>query len=105
MAKQAGQRSVAALLADWSKAVRNLFGNKCVVCGSDKYVQAHHLLPKERYPELKLDLRNGIPLCAKHHRFGKFSAHRNGFWFTKMIESRFPTVYRWVMENMGTEGS
>lgn len=103
MAKSVGERSTAALLKDWSITVRSRDGNKCVVCGAAKYVQAHHLLPKERYPELKYELLNGVSLCVKHHKFGKFSAHRNGFWFARKIQAMFPTVYQWIVDHMGEE--
>ena len=64
------------------------------------YVQAHHLLPKERYPEFKLDPNNGIPLCAKHHKFGRQSAHRNPIWFAVWLRARHPEVWTWCINKL-----
>jgi len=66
----------------WSKAVRLRAGNKCKFCGSSMFLNAHHLEEKTGSKALKLDLRNGIALCAKHHKFdNKDSAHKS-FCFT-----------------------
>ena len=44
---------------------------KCQVCGVDKTrknpIHAHHIKPKKTYPELILDLDNGLTLCKKCH--------------------------------------
>lgn len=39
----------------------------CQVCGSTKKLEAHHVLPKNQFPELALELSNGITLCKFHH--------------------------------------
>jgi hypothetical protein len=67
-------------LTAWSKQIRATYGNKCAVCGSDRFIQAHHILPKERFPEYALEPDNGIALCPSHHKFGSFSFHRNPIW-------------------------
>src|ERR1700744_1256469 len=66
-------------LAAWSLVIRS--EGKCVVCGATEHLNAHPLLPKERYPQLKLKVINGVCLCPTHHKFGRYSAHRNPIWF------------------------
>src|SRR3990167_6291985 len=58
-------------LREWSLAVRNL-NNKCVICG-EKACESHHIIHKKYYPELSLNLNNGISLCLIHHK----QAHGN----------------------------
>lgn len=41
----------------------------CQMCGSDGgRLEAHHIKPKARFPELTLDPNNGITLCYYCHR-------------------------------------
>lgn len=55
-------------LISWTKTVRKTNGNYCAVCGSAHKLNSHHILHKAKYPELSLNLNNGIPLCKIHHR-------------------------------------
>jgi len=64
----------------WRMEVLNKFDNTCAFCPEIKRINAHHIVPKE-FKELRWDRLNGIALCPKHHKFGKFSAHRNPLWF------------------------
>lgn len=36
---------------------------RCVVCGGNKKLEAHHILPFHSHPELELDENNLITLC------------------------------------------
>lgn len=74
-------------LKEWSIEVRKSFDNKCAVCGSDKYIQAHHILEKYVYPQFKLSPDNGIALCARCHKWGKYSAHRNSIWWAEWLKA------------------
>lgn len=62
---------------DWfrSYVVPN-FGHACAVCGlaPEWFVQAAHLRPVGRYPELAGDVSSGIALCYNHHRAMDFGA-------------------------------
>lgn len=88
-------------LKRWSERVRERDGGKCAVCGSTKFPNSHHLLPKERYKGLKFKKQNGITLCPTHHKFGRFSAHRNPIWFALWLEENRPQQYQWCLQNMG----
>ena len=66
---------------EWSLAVRNRDNNKCVVCGSSKMLNAHHIIPREN-KDFRFDINNGISLCVLHHKFSlEISPHRNPFVF------------------------
>lgn len=63
-------------LAHWAQNVIRRDGGKCVICGSEKKLQAHHIIPVANDPEgvYKYDERNGITLCDKCHA----QVHRKG---------------------------
>lgn len=51
----------------WRKAV--IERDKCCVkCGSKEKLVAHHIKPFAQYPELRLDVDNGVTLCELCHR-------------------------------------
>lgn len=52
---------------EWQKAVFNRDGNKCLVCGTNKNLEADHIKPWAKYPDLRHELSNGRTLCVKHH--------------------------------------
>ena len=56
-------------LAKWSKAVISRDGGKCVICGSSKNPEAHHIIPvaSDKNMEYKFRLSNGITLCKECH--------------------------------------
>jgi hypothetical protein len=56
-------------LQQWSRSVRRRDNNTCWVCGSKENIEANHILPKKDYPELSLDVDNGITLCDKDHNW------------------------------------
>lgn len=68
----------------WSKRVRERANFLCECCGSNEYVQAHHIEDKKLNPHLRYDTRNGVSACAKCHKFGKASFHR-GFVFAYLF--------------------
>jgi len=63
------------------RAVRNKHIKRCsvcVVCGTRKNLEVHHILPFNQNPELELDPRNLITLCRKHHLlFGHLRSYRS----------------------------
>ena len=63
-------------LITWRKKVLKRDGNTCQCCNSDFQLEAHHLYNYKDYPDLIEDLDNGITLCRKCHKTGKFAFHK-----------------------------
>ena len=40
---------------------------RCVVCGSIKHRQAHHLNSGSYFPDERYDIKNGVCLCSECH--------------------------------------
>ena len=57
--------AVGMALKNWSQSIRK--NNPLCFCGNKADV-THHLLYKQLYPKLMLNVNNGIPLCTQHHR-------------------------------------
>lgn len=51
----------------WANAICKLCGGRCIVCGSQERVEAHHVAPRSAHPELQFDLHNGLALCSRCH--------------------------------------
>lgn len=52
----------------WKKAVRERDGYTCQRCfRSSPYIHAHHIAPRSRRPDLKLEVSNGVCLCHLCH--------------------------------------
>ena len=54
-------------LQSWSKTIKKLDNYMCKNCDSTENLNAHHIMPKADFPELSLDLDNGVTLCDKCH--------------------------------------
>lgn len=52
---------------DWRKAVLKRDNKKCVDCGKDKRLHAHHVLSWAEHPEFRINISNGITLCGDCH--------------------------------------
>ena len=82
------------LYSNWSELVRTRAGMKCEVCGrehsSSAPLNAHHIMPRQSFTGLRFDPDNGIALCPKCHKMGKFSAHRGGIWFADWLRTFKP---------------
>lgn len=78
---------------EWAIAVKDLYFNKCAVCGETKRLNAHHIIPRE-LQEFRHELVNGIALCPKHHWFSfELSPHRNPFEFFIWWINKYPNQY------------
>ena len=69
----------------WRDVVILKAGGQCEVCGTEKNVQAHHMYSRT-FITTRFDHKNGVALCPLHHTLGRFSAHKNGIWFTKWLK-------------------
>lgn len=106
-------------LAEWSEEVRSC--GKCAVCGRrpvmiekvnkkgvtrkawEWVLNAHHLLPKERYKSLRTNPMNGICLCPTCHKYGKKSFHRNPIWAVRWLMRYRPGQYKWCIKHLDDE--
>ena len=70
---------------EWRTAVVERYHGSCVICGSERYPNAHHIIPRN-FKEVRWDVKNGIILCPMHHKLGKFSAHKNALWFINWLD-------------------
>lgn len=86
-------------LSEWSQKVRNR-DERCVVCGRTDHLNAHHILPKENYKEFMYEVLNGVTLCPVHHKFGKYSAHKNPIWFTEFLKKSNNDQLEWAVRNL-----
>jgi hypothetical protein len=59
---------------DWRAAVIERDHGRCRHCGSPDFLHVHHILSWAMHPEMRLDVENGITLCAECHGI----AHRKG---------------------------
>jgi len=72
---------------EWKQQIK-LRDVGCVICGVSERANCHHIISRN-IKELRHDVMNGILLCPSHHKWGTFSAHKNGLWFTNwLIEHR-----------------
>jgi hypothetical protein len=85
-------------LIQWSKEVRGQYDNKCAICGCGGKIDAHHILDKMVFKELRHDPLNGIALCPKHHKFSVEAVHNNPIFFIQWLEENEPTKYEYLLK-------
>lgn len=91
----------------WRNAVLKRDDGCCQICPRDrtfkpvKRLNAHHLIPKE-FTEWRWDVDNGMTLCVYHHKFGKFSAHKNPVWFVWWLTNNKIELYEVLWRRMKT---
>ena len=96
----------------WSLAVKKRAGYKCEVCGIGEsgHLNSHHIVGR-RNRRVRWDVRDGVCLCVKHHRFGIESAHEDPLWFREWLEDKrwedYAYLYtiknqikKWTLEDM-----
>ena len=71
--------------AEWSEAVKERDGHKCVKCGKTTYLNSHHIYSRSNHA-IRWDLDNGIALCSGCHTMSsKFSAHKTPMLFYEFL--------------------
>jgi hypothetical protein len=86
----------------WKKKVKQRDSYCCQVCKKKvegKNCHAHHILPKGMETS-RWDLDNGITLCYRHHKVGKYSAHMNAIWFTFWLKTNKYIQFRYVINKL-----
>lgn len=64
----------------WRKSILES-QDTCVICGVKDNLHVHHLQSYRDFPELRLDVVNGVVLCSQHHR--KFHSEYGNKDFTR----------------------
>ena len=76
-------------LQDW---VNQLFlkYNKCLICGSKKELEPHHIVQVKPYDSFYSNIDNGAVLCKRCHReYHELYDDINGVTLTQYAQSRF----------------
>lgn len=56
------------LLRYWSNTVKHIQNHTCQICGFDGLeLDAHHIFPRQDYPQFMFELWNGVVLCNGCH--------------------------------------
>lgn len=98
----------------WSEAVRGRVNFKCEICGMERgtlndkgrpvKMDAHHFMNRDITDcPLKFDIRNGICLCPKHHKFSPDeSFHMNPVVTMDWVIKNRPDSFNFVLNNYKT---
>jgi len=71
--------------------------HRCCYCGSEKYINAHHLITRNQL-STRWILLNLITLCAKCHKFSNtFSAHGTPVNFSHWLQINKPDQYEFCI--------
>ena len=90
----------------WHLAVIKKYGDRCFFAGKTKQAlncpkvaqKCHHYFPKGRYPELRYEITNGVPICwPDHYKAEKIDRTmladilrvRDEEWYNKLNKIRF----------------
>lgn len=79
----------------WRKAVVDRDKSTCLDCGEYcKSLEVHHIYPLRTYPQLALEVSNGVSLCVECHYKLKNSEDEHTLRFSQLINSTVhPVVY------------
>ncbi len=81
----------------WGLEIRK---DNCLICGTNKNLNAHHLIPRTEKTTRHL-YSNGVSLCSLHHKFCiKCSAHRNTPMFLLILKQKKPEQYNWLNDTL-----
>lgn len=91
-------------LADqlWSLAIKDDWNHACAICGHRGDLNSHHLIPRA-HQATRYELRNGICLCRRCHKFCPDRApHQNPAGFMQWLSGNVPRVEQWYTITMAT---
>ena len=87
----------------WASIVHAYYNDRCAICGKENSkeapLNAHHIMPRQMFSGLRFDPQNGIALCPKCHKMGKWSAHKGGIWFAEWLRNHAPEKYQHCITN------
>lgn len=96
--------------ARWARLVITRDKATCQRCGAQGVeLQAHHIKPYAEYPELRLDLDNGLTLCAPCHWNEHAASNANGVNSGELSaghagDNPEPSLGRKLLEGVTTNG-
>lgn len=76
----------------WRQTVFKRDSYRCVICGSDAKIQAHHVLTWRDHVALRLDPDNGVTLCYLHHIGMRRNEHLYAERFIALVKLRQPLL-------------
>ena len=95
------------LYKTWATIVHAYYNDRCAICGKgnskEAPLNAHHIMPRQMFSGLRFDPQNGVSLCPKCHKMGKFSAHKGGIWFAEFLRSFYPVKYDYCIAHKDDE--
>jgi len=81
----------------WASTIRAV--GSCEICGKTEDLQAAHLIPRE-IKATRHDVYNGLCLCAKCHKWGMSSIHRNPAKTFCWLRQNKPRQFDWLNHNV-----
>lgn len=87
----------------WAAIVHSYYNDHCAICGKENSkeapLNAHHIMPRQMFSGLRFDPQNGIALCPRCHKMGKWSAHKGGIWFAEWLRNHAREKYEHCLAN------
>lgn len=85
----------------WARKVKEHAGNSCEVdgCKQKKFLNSHHIESFISNKGLRFEVRNGICLCPRHHRFGWHSAHRSFCFLYQLLFKKRKDDLEFLLNN------
>lgn len=89
-------------ITEWAIMIKEIKGYRCSKCGATTDLISHHVKERSKYPELALDLDNGIVMCrschSRHHNSGEYKGP------LEVTTIRLPFSLWKSLRNLQTEG-
>lgn len=96
--RKEAKKLVKKLDKEWSLVVKTRDNFKCIICGVTGLLHTHHIIPRQIH-EFRHDIKNGITLCPRHHKYSyKISAHKNPLYFYNILKSIRLEQYEYIID-------